>query len=387
MAKMKVEIDDGHHQEEEGEHKRRKKAKKMKKERTAPEEGTSFHLPTVSIAVCGSIIDNAQSLELATRVCMHSTALRFLLFAPKIREREAIFLLFLPRFLLHVICPESAVCLPQLAGQIARAATIFRIDEVVVFDDKASSSDESCVKTVLDGSTDYEGGAPFLVRILQYLETPQYLRRSLFPKHNSLRFVGLLPPLDAPHHVRKHEWLPYRVTLTGKPSGSPGTLVDVGLNKEVVVEQTLEPGRRVTVAMGSNRQLESIIREVTSPSKPREELGLYWGYKVRYASNISCVFTECPFKDGYDYKIGTSEHGDVLSSSEVCFPNFRHLLIAFGGLGGLEENIEEDTSLKGKNVRKVFNSYLNTCPGQGSRTIRTEYFQEPIKRAVTSVAD
>ncbi|XP_049936412.1 uncharacterized protein LOC116264670 isoform X2 [Nymphaea colorata] len=331
---MKVEIDDGHHQEEEGEHKRRKKAKKMKKERTAPEEGTSFHLPTVSIAVCGSIIDNAQSLELATR----------------------------------------------LAGQIARAATIFRIDEVVVFDDKASSSDESCVKTVLDGSTDYEGGAPFLVRILQYLETPQYLRRCLFPKHNSLRFVGLLPPLDAPHHVRKHEWLPYRegVTLKGKPSGSPGTLVDVGLNKEVVVEQTLEPGQRVTVAMGSNRQLESIIREVTSPSKPREELGLYWGYK-----------------DGYDYKIGTSEHGDVLSSSEVCFPNFRHLLIAFGGLGGLEENIEEDTSLKGKNVRKVFNSYLNTCPGQGSRTIRTEeaifislqYFQEPIKRAVTSVAD
>ncbi|CAN6452304.1 unnamed protein product [Victoria cruziana] len=350
---MKVQIDEG--QEGEGERKRRKKAKKLKKERTAPEEDTSFkssfHLPTVSVAVCGSIVDNAQSLELATR----------------------------------------------LAGQIARAATIFRIDEVVVFDDKSSSSDESCVTTVLDGSTDYEGGAPFLVRILQYLETPQYLRRSLFPKHNSLRFVGLLPPLDAPHHVRKHEWLPFRegVTLKGNPSSSSGTLVDVGLNKEVVVEQTLEPGKRVTVAMGSNRQLESIIRQVTSPSKPREELGLYWGYKVRYASNISSVFTQCPFKGGYDYKIGTSEHGNVLSSSDVCFPNFRHLLIAFGGLGGLEENIEEDASLKGKNVREIFDSYLNTCPGQGSRTIRTEeaifislqYFQEPIKRAVTCSAD
>ncbi|PNX67880.1 hypothetical protein L195_g063722, partial [Trifolium pratense] len=28
--------------------------------------------------------------------------------------------------------------------------------------------------------------------------------------HNSLRFVGMLPPLDAPHHLRKHEWGPYR---------------------------------------------------------------------------------------------------------------------------------------------------------------------------------
>ncbi|KAI8015439.1 hypothetical protein LOK49_LG05G01486 [Camellia lanceoleosa] len=27
---------------------------------------------------------------------------------------------------------------------------------------------------------------------------------------NSLRFVGLLPPLDAPHYMRKHEWAPYR---------------------------------------------------------------------------------------------------------------------------------------------------------------------------------
>lgn len=28
--------------------------------------------------------------------------------------------------------------------------------------------------------------------------------------------------------------------------------------------------------------------------------------------------------------------------------------------------------LQGKNVREVFNIYLNTCPHQGSRTIRAE---------------
>lgn len=38
------------------------------------------------------------------------------------------------------------------------------------------------------------------------------------------------------------------------------------------------------------------VHQVVSSSKPREEVGTYWGYKVRYASNISSVFKECPFK-------------------------------------------------------------------------------------------
>ncbi|KAG7028917.1 putative methyltransferase C9orf114-like protein, partial [Cucurbita argyrosperma subsp. argyrosperma] len=104
-----------------------------------------------------------------------------------------------------------------LAGQIARAATIFRIDEedsfctyqVVVFDSGRSSVTDSDVAAANNSDED-EIGAAFLIRILKYLETPQYLRKALFPKHNNLRFVGMLPPLDALHHLRKHEWSPYR---------------------------------------------------------------------------------------------------------------------------------------------------------------------------------
>ncbi|XP_058077703.1 uncharacterized protein LOC131226053 [Magnolia sinica] len=322
-----------------------KEKKKKKKKKLKNEAEENKQIPTVSIAVAGSIIDNAQSFELATR----------------------------------------------LAGQIARAATIFRVDEVIVFDNKATSADDSGVTEAEDTDAN-ESGAPFLIRLLQYLETPQYLRRSLFPKHSSLIFVGILPPLDAPHHLRKHEWAPYRegITLKAKPPNSTGTLVDVGLNKNVVVEEELEPGLRVTVAVGTNRHLETdCLRKVVPSSKPREELGQYWGYKVRYASNVSHVFNGCPYEGGYDHTIGTSEHGRIVNSSELVIPAFRHLLIAFGGLSGLEENIEEDSNLKGKDVRKVFDSYLNTCPHQGSRTIRTEeaifislqYFQEPIERA------
>ncbi|KAK4759179.1 hypothetical protein SAY87_022310 [Trapa incisa] len=325
-----------------------KKSKKRKMNReidgVEPKE-----IPTISIAVPGSIIDNAQSLELATR----------------------------------------------LAGQIARAATIFRIDEIVVFDNKNVQGADTSGNTTAH-SEENESGAAFLIRILHYLETPQYLRKALFPKHDKLRFVGMLPPLDAPHHLRKHEWAPYRegVTMKEKPPSFLGTLVDVGLNKSVVIDQVLEPGTRVTVAMGTERNLDSELPHlVVSSMKPREDLGIYWGYRVRYASSISSVFNQCPYKVGYDYLIGTSEHGKVVKSSELTIPSFRHLLIAFGGLAGLEESIEVDNNIKGRDAREIFHKYLNTCPQQGSRTIRTEeaifislqYFQEPISRALETV--
>lgn len=54
----------------------------------------------------------------------------------------------------------------------------------------------------------------FFVRNLAYVETPQYLRKSLFSVHPSLRMSGLQNPLDAPHHLRINEWLPYRFAST-----------------------------------------------------------------------------------------------------------------------------------------------------------------------------
>ena len=53
-------------------------------------------------------------------------------------------------------------------------------------------------------------------------------------------------------------------------------------------------------------------------------------------------------------------------------PRFRHLLIAFGGPGGLEDCLSRDKRMAGKAPADVFDGYLNTCPNQGSRTIRTE---------------
>lgn len=46
--------------------------------------------------------------------------------------------------------------------------------------------------------------------------------------------------------------------------------------------------------------------------------------------------------------------------------------MVFGGLAGLEASVDSDTNLDISDPSSLFNLYLNTCPMQGSRTIRTE---------------
>ena len=144
------------------------------------------------------------------------------------------------------------------------------------------------------------------------------------------------------------------------------------------IDRKLTPGIRCTVridpaAYGKASQIKGIV---VSPSAPREEDGTYWGFTTRMADSISAVFEECPFSDvGYDLKIGTSERGSKsVEDKTFGLPKFRHSLLVFGGVAGIEECVDADETMKitGSSSSKLFDLWLNTCPFQGSRTIRTE---------------
>ena len=150
------------------------------------------------------------------------------------------------------------------------------------------------------------------------------------------------------------------------------------LFKPCRIDRKLTPGIRCTVridpsAYGRASQIKGVV---VSPSAPREEDGTYWGFITRMADSISAVFEECPFSDdGYDLKIGTSERGSKsVEDKTFGVPKFRHSLIVFGGVAGIEECVDADETMKitGSSSSKLFDLWLNTCPFQGSRTIRTE---------------
>ena len=245
------------------------------------------------------------------------------------------------------------------------------------------------------------------MHVLSYLETPPNLRKLLFPLHPDLKSAGTLPSLDMPHHLRAHEWCQYRegVTVGGRQTaseeergkmkkkrksenggGTSVTLVDAGLPNKISIPVSIPPNTRVTLkfsedAGASDLQSNELAAQAVSPSSPREEAGYYWGYSVRPASSLSNVFTECPFDGGYDLTFGTSERGVPVSSltlrglDEPPIPEFNHMLIVFGGVAGLEVAVKFDEELKRMGVTEpegLFDYWVNLCPGQGSRTIRTE---------------
>jgi len=272
---------------------------------------------------------------------------------------------------------QSGELKAMLVGQIARAATIYSVDEIVVYEDQSDAKKS-------DDAAGASRGLAFFCRNLEYLETPQYLRRQLVPMHPDLRWVGLLSPLDAPHHLRKYERLQYRegAVVAGDHKESPpdksgtGSWVNCGLDSPVWVDgQQIPVGVRVTVQLQKDEEHDNqgpVRATAVAPREPTTKAGLYWGYQTRIAKTLSAVFDECPFDEGYDLTIGTSERGEVLGVSKL--PNFRHLLIVFGGLGGLEEAVADEMSGydAGTTAKSLFNRYINICPSQTSRTIRTE---------------
>ena len=306
--------------------KKEKKEKKFKEEsknknqKAHPEFTKSTKVNyTLSILIPSSIVDNAQSKELRT----------------------------------------------YLIGELARTIGIFKISEVIIFHDKLK-----------DNSKDYIN---YFIKNLQYLETPQYLRKTLFPMSEDLKLSGLMNPLESQHHLRKDEWSQYREgCVLDRPVNGEYSWVNIGLNKDCKINQKLPPKTRVTVKLNENNfnnKLKYYTGTPVSMSEPFIKNGTYWGYVVRVCETYKDIFKDSIYDEGYDFIIGTSDKGENYRNANFSKKkDFKHCLIIFGGISGIEGMMidDEHNKINSKNISKNFDLYLNTCMNQGLRTIRTE---------------
>jgi methyltransferase len=206
-------------------------------------------------------------------------------------------------------------------------------------------------------------------------------RRALVPMHTDLRYAGMLPPLDAPHHLRASEWGHFREGIVTSSEPCKGSFVNVGLDKEAHLEQAVRQGVRITIEMGSTADVgvvdgtEVYLGKLAAPADPRKQIGQYWGYYTRIAPSFDDLFNSSPYPGGYDLTIGTSERGEPVGGCDLRLKRFKHALIVIGGPQGLEYALSNDVSADkypDGDPSGLFDRYLNTCHNQGSRTIRTE---------------
>ncbi|EJD75089.1 deoxyribose-phosphate aldolase [Loa loa] len=268
-----------------------------------------------------------------------------------------------------------------LAGQIARSAAIFCVDEIIVYDEtarmKPQQRDDYCSGKWCPDLPVHSGNVEcnfHLARILEFMECPQYLRKTLFPLQKTLRYAGILNPLDCPHHLRASDLsVPYRegVVLDKPVKAGRGPICNIGLYKEVQIneEVVLQAGTRVTVkVLDIYSERKRYHGCLVNSQQIKRETGLYWGYKVRIALSLHDALNA----GEYDVIIGTSERGKPVSKFEMPLCERNRILIVFGGLEGLEAAIEADKNISCSTPEELFEHYLNVVPGQGSRIIRTE---------------
>lgn len=180
-------------------------------------------------------------------------------------------------------------------GTIARACAIYGVDVIQIFRD------------------DKKRGEPKLItNVLEYVETPQYLRKRLFPLDETLRFAGYLPPLKIPSHKPK---IPLKELSRGavrEGVTNPDGTVDVGLDVRPRLEEKSSSGSRG--GGGSGRRVTVRIVSMTpllAVEVQRGELDEYWGYSVEIKDNMTEVFSDQRF----GLVVATSRYGNALQST------------------------------------------------------------------------
>lgn len=248
---------------------------------------------------------------------------------------------------LSVAIPDSALtdettrlAKAQKISQLARSIAIFGIRDILVYKDGNNQADRT-----------------LLLTILHYMETPQFMRRQLFPKMSELKFAGVLHPLAIPSHS----------VLSDIKSIQPGDIreglavtlrghryVDVGVNHLFDIEGAKRDGR-VTVQFPPNIPIGTA--RVISP----DDIPQYWGYKIRERSSITSLLREWSGRI-----IIATKSGKVATKSRIYSSDKDNTLVVFGSPQRDVRDIAGGR-LHANNVVQ-----LNFFPYQNTRTIRLE---------------
>jgi len=230
-------------------------------------------------------------------------------------------------------------------GIIGRALAVFNVNQVYIYKDLSQE----------DVNSESEGD--FIAKLLGYMNTPQYLRKKVYPLQSDLKHVGILPPLRTPNHpVGDVELGSYREGLTIKRN-KKGTFVDIGMDELAFCKEQL------TVNKIFSFKVIKLAKEiVVTPEIPD---GIYWGYET---SSTHKTLKNSLKLINPDLVLFTTRNGyeinSIFNDLESKINNSKSVAVLFGGpYNGISENIESS-------LLDVVE--INSIPNQGTETVRTE---------------
>jgi methyltransferase len=237
-------------------------------------------------------------------------------------------------------------------AQFARAFSIFRVEKVYVYHDNSTTVRPDDFKLI--------------TLLLEYLDTPQYLRKLLYPKMKLLQFAGMLPPIQSPHHkkFRRASEIQDGDSRAGVLLRERGSwVVDVGLDRSVPFMGYTEISRKSNFKLVVKKG-QLVAEEIYGKVGDND----YWGYHVISIRALSDIT-----KRRSDVRILiTSRRGKPVS---LIIPsltkNFRHTSEVVLVFGSPRNDVWEIVNEIDENL--VTSSLaINMFPLQGTNTVRLE---------------
>ena len=236
--------------------------------------------------------------------------------------------------------------------QFARACSIFKVTRIYIYHDKTSHMKKE--------------EAHLIKTILRYLDTPQYLRKTLYSKTSQLEYAGLLHPIKAPHHkerldIKKIKSGDIRVGVIENVNGR--LFVEAGLDALIPYKGLGYTGEKINIKFVSS------YPNLTAQDAGEEDIrSCYWGYKVKEVHSLCELFKSLQNKE----ILITSRGGAFFKNKEdkllQRLKSNNNLLVIFGSP---KKGVEEILNSEGMNINE-YEFVVNMFPFQGTETVRLE---------------
>lgn len=235
-------------------------------------------------------------------------------------------------------------------GQIARTFAIFRVGEVLVYNTGKLRPSQ-------------KRDADFLMKILRFMDTPQYLRRRVFPRSPSLQYAGLLPPLRTRSHPLQSKMAELTVgTVRWGIQVRPGK-VDLGFDNLIDFPATLSE-RDPTLF-----KVEATVPHLSLSVINRSEVPVYWGFEVSRINDLLDFLKNsiAVTRVGFSRKAPPFQKLEDDLKSTVF--NTGSVVAVFGGP---DRGILELCDSQREEIKRHIDFWANTIDDQGSETVRLE---------------
>ncbi|MCS7098901.1 MAG: hypothetical protein NZ925_00960, partial [Sulfolobales archaeon] len=230
----------------------------------------------------------------------------------------------------------------RLAGEVARALSIFRVSTLGIFKDLEATSEDHNL----------------FLKISKYVLVPPYLRAKTYPLDRDLRFAGLLPPLSIYPHNPENRPVSTGDIRFGLVLNELG-YVDIGSEKPCRLVEAKRARPRDVVLVRVDGTDPPICSEVRNPH-------IYTGYEVVGIADQDKLKR---FISQHDFVINTSKNGEplhrVLESADFLqkLKNSKSVCVLFGNpRKDLSELVSVDLEI---------DVTVNFIPYQGALTVRT----------------